>query len=96
MNKGYWIVSADVSDMEKFSEYKARTPAAMKKYGGKFLAKAGATQIVEGSSRGRNSIIEFPSYQHALDCWHSEEYQIAKQHRDGIAQFDVVIIEGAS
>ena len=39
-------------------------------------------------------MIEFPSYQAALDCWHSPEYQEAMKLRAGVATADLVIIEG--
>jgi len=94
MNRGYWIIRADVSDAEKFSEYASRTPEAIKKYGGQFIVRAGRSEIVEGSSRTRNTVIQFPSYADALKCWHSIEYQSAKQYREGAAELDVVIIEG--
>lgn len=95
MKKGYWIVQSDVSDFEQFKEYLARTPAAISKYEGKFLIKSGTSEIVEGTSRSRNTVIEFPSYAQALDCWNSEEYQNAREFRLGIAELDIVIIEGA-
>ena len=39
-------------------------------------------------------MIEFPSYQAALDCWHSPEYQKAMAIRTPVSTADVVIIEG--
>lgn len=95
MKKAYWIVQADVSDMETFKAYAAKTPAAMKKYGGVFIVRAGQTEVVEGDARARNTVIEFPSYKNALDCYHSEEYQTAKAVREGAATLDIVVIEGA-
>lgn len=94
MNKGYWIVRSDVIDKEKFGEYLKRTPAAISKYGGTVLVRAGTHEVVEGASRSRNTIIEFPSYQMALACWNSEKYQEAKKYRIDAAELDVVIIEG--
>jgi uncharacterized protein (DUF1330 family) len=94
MSKGYWIVRADVSDMEKFKEYAARTPAAIEKFGGKFIARAGKFEVVEGGTRSRNTLIEFPSYDSALACWDSPEYQEAKTYRIGGAELDIVILEG--
>lgn len=94
MKKGYWIVRADVSDNEKFTTYAAKTPEALSKFGGKFIVRAGETKVAEGSTRSRNTVIEFPDYQSALDCWDSDEYQNAKQLRLGGATLDIVIIEG--
>jgi uncharacterized protein (DUF1330 family) len=50
--------------------------------------------VVEGLGRQRNIVLEFPSYQEAVDCYHSPEYQDAKALRDGISKGDLVIIEG--
>jgi uncharacterized protein (DUF1330 family) len=96
MNKGYWIVRADVTDPQRFNSYAAKTPAAVERFGGKFLARAGASKLVEGDTRSRNTIIEFPSYQCAIDCWNSKEYQDAKMLRIGGAELDVVIVEGCA
>ncbi len=94
MKKGYWIVRADVTDMDKFKQYAAKTPAALSKYEAQFLVRAGEYTLAEGDTRARNSVIEFPSYQAALDCWHSKAYQSARQLRLGGAALDIVIIEG--
>lgn len=94
MSKGYWIVHADVSDVEKFKEYASRTPTAIAKFGGKFLVRAGKYEVAEGCARSRNTIIEFPSYESALACWDSAEYQDAKAYRIGGAELDIVIVEG--
>lgn len=94
MKKGYWIVRADVTDADKFKQYATKTPQALKKFGGQFLVRAGESMIAEGSSRSRSTVIEFPSYQSAIACWDSEEYQSARQFRLGGAELDIVIIEG--
>lgn len=94
MSKGYWMVRADVTDMEKFKEYASKTPAVLSEFGGKFLARAGKYELVEGNTRSRNTIIEFPSYEAALDCWHSSEYQSARSIRLGGGELDIVIVEG--
>lgn len=94
MNKGYWLVRADITNKEKFSEYVQRIPSIIKQYGGRYLVRAGNSECVEGSTRSRNTIIEFPSYQAAVDCWNSPEYQSAKSLRSGAADLDIVLIEG--
>lgn len=94
MNKGYWIVRADVSDQDRFGEYAKRTPAVVEKYNGKFLVRAGNHECVEGTTRSRNTIIEFPSFKAAMDCWNSVEYIDAKSYRVDAAELDIVVIEG--
>jgi uncharacterized protein (DUF1330 family) len=39
-------------------------------------------------------VLEFPSYQAALDCWNSPEYKAAKAKQQGGAEMDIIIIEG--
>ena len=94
MKKGYWIVRVDIKDQDKFMSYVNENPHALNKYQAKYLVRAGQFEVLEGNSRSRNTIVEFPTYQAALDCWHSPEYQKAKSLREGAADIDIVIIEG--
>ena len=94
MAKGYWIVRVDIKDMETYKSYIAANAAPLSKYGAKFLVRGGRFAEVEGSSRERNAVIEFPSYEQAVDCWHSPEYQAALRIREPVSTADLVIVEG--
>jgi len=95
MTKGYWVARVDVADAESYKAYVAANAEPFRKYGARFLVRAGRFENPEGSSRTRNVVIEFPSYQAALDCWHSPEYQAAMQLRlPPVATIDLVIVEG--
>ena len=94
MPKGYWIVRVDIADPERYKAYIAANAAPFRKHGAKFLARAGKLENVEGGMRARNAIIEFPSYEAALACWRSPEYQEAMKLRTPVSTADVVIIEG--
>ena len=95
MAKGYWIARVDVADPEKYKAYVAANARPFKMYGARFLVRAGRFENPEGSSRSRNVVIEFPSYQAALDCWKSREYAEAMALRlPPVSSGDVVIIEG--
>ncbi len=94
MAKGYWIARVDVRDTESYKGYVASNGEAFAKFGGRFLVRGGAFENPAGAARERNVVLEFPSYQAALDCWGSEEYQAAKAKQRGGADMDVVIIEG--
>jgi uncharacterized protein (DUF1330 family) len=94
MPKGYWIVRVDVDDPEQYKKYVAANAAPLRKHGGRFLVRAGQYETVEGGSRGRNAVIEFPSYQAALDCWKSPEYQAAIKLRVPVSTIDLIVIEG--
>jgi len=94
MPKGYWIGRVDVSDPQEYQRYAAANAVAYKKYGARFVVRAGRFETVEGQSRARNVVIEFPSYQAALDCWSSPEYQDAAKIRQPISIIDLIIVEG--
>lgn len=94
MRKGYWVARVDVTDPEKYKTYIAANAVAFAKYGARFLVRSGTFETVEGASRNRNVLIEFASYQTALDCWNSPEYQAARESRSGAAVADVIVIEG--
>jgi uncharacterized protein (DUF1330 family) len=94
MAKGYWIVQIDVHDMEAYKPYQAAAGVALGKFGGKYVVRGGTHEVVEGTARSRTVVIEFPSYQNALDCYRSAEYQKAKPGRTDLAASDFVVIEG--
>jgi uncharacterized protein (DUF1330 family) len=94
MSKGYWIVRVDVSNPDQYQHYIAANAEPLAHFGGKFLVRGGAFEALEGDSRSRNAVIEFPSYQAALDCWKSPAYQHAISLRNGVCTIDLIVIEG--
>ena len=94
MPKGYWIARVDVSDPEQYKRYVAANAEPLRKYGAHFLVRAGRSETPEGISRSRNVVIEFPSYEAALECWKSPEYQATIKLRTSISTADLLIIEG--
>ena len=94
MAKGYWVGRVDVQNPEAYQNYVKANAAAFSKFGARFLVRGGAFRTAEGGARDRNVVIEFPSYEAAVTCWDSPEYQAAKAERDGHAVADIIIIEG--
>ena len=94
MTKGYVIVHGDVSDLEEYKKYQAANAEPIRNFGGRFLVRGGASEVVEGSLRSRHVVIEFPSYQAALDWYKSDLYQAAKALREPISTLDFLIVEG--
>jgi uncharacterized protein (DUF1330 family) len=94
MPKGYWIVRVDITDQEKYKAYVAANAEPLKKYGARFLVRAGRFENPEGTSRARNAVIEFPTYEAALECWKSPAYQQALKLRQPVSTADLIIIEG--
>ena len=94
MPEGYWIVRVDITDQEKYKAYIAANAKPLAKYGARFLVRAGRLESPEGTSRARNAVIEFPTYEAAAECWNSAEYQQALKLRQPVSTADLVIIEG--
>ncbi|MEH0292466.1 DUF1330 domain-containing protein [Agrobacterium radiobacter] len=94
MAKGYWIARVDVRDSERYKDYVTTAKPAFERFGANFLARGGALTELEGKARARNVVIEFPSVQHAIDCYNSPEYQAAAKIRQEIAEAEMVIVEG--
>ncbi|MBO0131464.1 DUF1330 domain-containing protein [Agrobacterium burrii] len=94
MAKGYWIAHVDVRDSGRYKDYVATAKPAFERFGANFLARGGALTELEGKARGRNVVIEFPSVQHAIDCYNSPEYQAAAKIRQDVADTDMMIVEG--
>ena len=92
--KGYWIARVTVTDPDQYKAYAEAAPAAFVKYGAKVLARGGRCQQLEGNGRPRNVVIEFDSYDTALACYNSAEYQAARANRVGAGEAEIVIVEG--
>jgi uncharacterized protein (DUF1330 family) len=94
MSKGYWIARVDIHDAEAYKKYAVANQMAFKKYGAKYLVRAGEFTSKDGVSRSRNIVIEFPTLAAAYECWDSAEYKEAASFRAGAASADIIIIEG--
>ncbi len=96
MPKGYWIARVDVHDEAAYEAYRQANAVAFAKYGARFLVRGGRFESVEGLSRTRNVVLEFPSYDAAIACWNSPEYKEALAHRTDptVSVADLIIIEG--
>ncbi|MFE0016254.1 DUF1330 domain-containing protein [Mesorhizobium sp. NPDC059054] len=93
--KGYWMAMVDVRDADIYKKYIETNGAAFSKYGAKFLVRAGRHTEPEGPTGNRHVIIEFSSYETALACYNSPEYQEALKHRLAGSIGKVAIVEGA-
>jgi uncharacterized protein (DUF1330 family) len=92
--KGYWIARQDVREQPTYKKYLELSAPAFADFGALFLVRGGPHQAMEGQARERNVLIEFPSVQHALDCFHSEAYQAATTYRRAAAMGEIVVVEG--
>jgi uncharacterized protein (DUF1330 family) len=94
MPKGYCIVRADIHSPEAYAQYAKAATEAIKKYGGRPLARGGAHEAMEGQARARNVVIGFDSVDAARQFYFSDEYQNARKMREYAATVEYVIVEG--
>ena len=94
MPKAYWIAQVTVSNPDQYKFYAEAAPLAFKKYNAVILARGGRSAQMEGDGRPRNVVIEFPSYDDAIACYNSPEYQSAKAKRKGAGEANIVIVDG--
>ncbi len=91
----YVIVDINVSDPTGYEEYKKLAPPSIAAYGGKYLARGGKTEVLEGNwSPNRLVILEFPSFVRAKEWLASPEYGAARALRHEAATSNMVVIEG--
>lgn len=94
MAKGYWLVDVEVTDAERYGEYAAVVRPFLANLGARFLTRGGAMEVVEGTGRSQQVVLEFPSYAEALAAYRSPEYQAMIPLRLAGASGDLVIVEG--
>jgi uncharacterized protein (DUF1330 family) len=91
----YLIADIHVTDPAGYEEYKKRAPAIIAAHGGRYLARGGASEVLEGTWRPRRSaILEFPSLAALRAFWDSPEYQPVRAIRERCAQSNMVVVEG--
>lgn len=91
----YLIFDIHVTDPETYAEYKDLAPAAIAMYGGKYLARGGRTETLEGEWQpGRMVILEFPTVEQAKAWLESAEYAPARRLRHAAATSKMVLVEG--
>ncbi|MGL4406543.1 MAG: DUF1330 domain-containing protein [Notoacmeibacter sp.] len=94
MPKGYWIARLTVNDPAGYPAYVAAAAPVYGRFGAKPIVRGGTFETMEGPSRPRNVVIEFPTYQAALDCYNSPEYTAARALRQAVADGEFIVIEG--
>jgi uncharacterized protein (DUF1330 family) len=91
----YVIVDIDVQDPATYERYKQMAPPAIAAYGGRYLARGGSCQTLEGTWAPRRLVIlEFPSVERAKQWWASDEYGPAKAVRQASSRAEMVVLEG--
>ncbi len=91
----YVIVEVDVTDPDQYEIYKRQVPTTLQQYGGRFLARGGRIETLEGGwSPKRLIILEFESITQARRWWSSPEYAGPKSLRQQSSHGRMIVVEG--
>ena len=91
----YVVVEVTVSDPATYEEYKRLAPPSIAQYQGRYIARGGRTETLEGDwAPKRLVLLEFPTMELARAWWESSEYADAKAMRQRSATTRMVLLEG--
>jgi uncharacterized protein (DUF1330 family) len=93
----YMIITAKITDREAFiGNYAPAAGKLIAEFGGKYVLRAPGASLLEGEfGDGASMVIsEWPDKAAALAFWNSPEYAEAKKLREGLAEVQVLLIEG--
>ena len=92
---GYVIAEVEVHDPGAYEAYRSRVRETIESFGGRFLARGGAVEVLEGeAARQRLVIIEFPTMEMAQAWYTSPAYQEILPIRLQNAESRLLLIEG--
>ncbi len=91
----YLISEVEVHNPEAYEEYRKLVGATLQKYGGKFIARGGKTEVLEGGWKPKRIVIcEFESLAAARKWYDSEEYKKPKAIRQKNSKANIIVVEG--
>ena len=91
----YVIGEVDVMDPAAYEDYRKQVGAVITKYGGRFIARGGKVETLEGGwSPKRLVLLEFPSMEQALKWYRSPEYAPLIKLRQKTSRGKLVALEG--
>jgi uncharacterized protein (DUF1330 family) len=93
--RGYLVVEARSSDPGAMGRYRDLAQIAVEKFGGCYLIRGGAVEVLEGKWQPeRLVVVEFDSPEKARAFYDSPEYRDAREARQGVADFQMLLAEG--
>lgn len=91
----YVIVDVEVKEPVAYERYKAMAADTVHRYGGRYIARGGRTEILEGDwEPHRVVILEFENIARAREWLESPEYRDARRLRHQTARTNMIVVEG--
>jgi uncharacterized protein (DUF1330 family) len=93
--KAYVIANIEVQDPTRYADYVKLTPGTIAPFGGRFIARGGRSERLEGDTpANRLVILEFPSYEKARAWYDSDGYRVAMAIRQSASKGSLLLVEG--
>ncbi len=92
--KGYWVISARILDEARYFAYLEMATEAIDRLGGRMVIRSANVAVAAGSPKPRLIIVEFTSLAEAQEAFQDISQQTAMLMYDGIAEYDIAIVEG--
>jgi uncharacterized protein (DUF1330 family) len=91
----YVVIETDLTDPERYEQYKAAGSLSVAAAGGRYLVRGGELAVFEGDWQpSRLVVLEFDDLATARRWYESEAYQGARKLREGAARLRVVAVQG--
>ena len=91
----YLIVRAEVSDSDRYAIYARHTPRLIAAHGGRFIARGGSVETIEGDEEHRRVVVvEFPDAGAARAFYHSDDYQKIVGIRHAASESQMILVDG--
>jgi uncharacterized protein (DUF1330 family) len=91
----YVIAHIEVKDPVRYEDYKKMVPPSIAKFGGRFIARGGNVEVLEGSWQPKRLVlVEFPTIEAARQWYASADYAAAKELRQATSTGDLIVVDG--
>lgn len=93
----YIIVDVNITNPQRYEDYKKLTPGSLLPFEGKFIVRGGTAETLEGDWQpGRIVVLQFPSMEKAKAWWSSEGYAPAKALRQATSITRMIMVDGVA
>jgi uncharacterized protein (DUF1330 family) len=93
----YVISDLKIRDAAAIETYRTRAAASIARHGGRYLARSGPLEVLEGGwAPSAIIIVEFPDMARARAWYHSADYAAALEVRDQALSRNLILVEGVA
>ena len=93
----YFVAELETTNQAGMDPYRAAVPATITKYGGRYVTRGGATELIEGGPEPKRIVILEFADKEAIKRWYnSPEYQKILPTRLANSTGRAIIVEGVN